>query len=517
MKKVFQTLLMLVLIVACAESPVNNDQQMKSINQIFIESGELPEQAQVYSKNEISSKNELKTESNNNYISSSKQFNLTNKFDEIVAFNSAYSDILYPGAIVQGKDLLDGKLTSIGDFAREPITLTMNNLESQKVDNPNLSTISTGITKILEKNKPAPAQMQYSKTELFDSDQAFLDLGLDVNWLSGQLSGKFQKETSVKKKSIFLYFKQIYYTVSASSFTSPADYFKSDIDSTKLKQKVSPGNPACYISSVSYGRIILVKITSEESYESMKSAIEGSYLVVSGKSGFDKSKFKINCTFDAIIVGGSSKGAADAITSGSIDKINELIQKDAEFSSTTPAYPISYTVRYLNGGSPVKLGKTSSYWQQDWQLDPNQYQKFDIVCSGFNIIDDGNSWGVDGKFYYKIQILDKNGLVLKDANGKPAEIIQYRTDYQKYSDGSKIPLTNGTFSGLLIKKINNECFKVKVELWDYFSSGNDIVAGTQGNIYYYPWSTVPTQFYNMDLVPSSGSYQTQFTFRVVKY
>ena len=513
MFKTISLFLIAFILFSCNENATGPVNSSKDIDELVRNAGRLASQPDSFSDVEIKKFTENTNESGINYISNSSNMKITNKFDEIIAFNATYADVLYPGAIIQGKDVLEGKLTSIGDFPREPMTLTLQGGTSQKVDNPSLSTVTDGINKILQVTNITPAQMTYNKTELYNSDQAFLSLGLDVNWLAGSLSGKFQKENSVKKKSIFLYFKQIYYTISTNSFSNPSDYFDASVNVDQLKQKVVAGNPPCYISSVSYGRIIIVKMTSEDTFENMKSSLEASYKIVGGKAEFDKSKFDSKYTFEAIIVGGTSKGAADALTSGTIAGINDLIKNEATPSASNPGFPISYTVRYLNGGSPVKLGKTTEYVKQDWQIDESQFQLFDVYLSNFNIIDDGNGL-LDGKFFYKISLTDKNGEILVDGIGNPTNLELDRFSYKKVGSGDRVDVLR-EFKGIKIKKNQGEQFTLSVKLYDYFSNGNDELAGSKDIFYNYPWN-IGSDFVTMPLWCPTDDYNTEFVYKIVK-
>lgn len=469
---------------SCSDSSTSPTKPAKDIDELVRNAGELPTVPQAYSRVEKGNQIENTTFEGQNYISDSKLVSLSNKFDEIVAFNSAYADVLYPGSIVQGKDLFEGKLTSVGNFPREPITITIQGGASKEIVNPSLANVTTGVTELLAKSNKTPAQVQFHKTELYNADQAFLSLGLDVNWLAGQLSAKFQNDKSIKKKSVFLYFKQVFYTVSANSLTTPSDYFSSNTNLEQMKSVIYQGNPPCYISSVSYGRIIIVKMTSEDTYQNMKSSLEGSYKIVNGKAEFETNSVLSKSTFDAIIVGGSSKGAADAITSGNIESINELIKRDAEFSTENPGFPISYSVRYLNGGSPVKLGKTTEYLEQNWKIDESNYDKYDILIGNFKIIDD-SYWTQKGKFYYKVWLSDKNGNTMKDRDGNLYLIQQSWSDAQEIGTGEELIVAK-QFKNVLLPKNQGENFQIMFELYD-IADLKDKLAGKNGSIYNYPW------------------------------
>ena len=501
---------------SCSDSSTSPTKPAKDIDELVRNAGELPTVPQAYSRVEKGNQIENTTFEGQNYISDSKLVSLSNKFDEIVAFNSAYADVLYPGSIVQGKDLFEGKLTSVGNFPREPITITIQGGASKEIVNPSLANVTTGVTELLAKSNKTPAQMQFNKTELYNADQAFLSLGLDVNWLAGQLSAKFQSDKSIKKKSVFLYFKQVFYTVSANSLTTPSDYFSSNTNLEQMKSVIYQGNPPCYISSVSYGRIIIVKMTSEDTYENMMSNLEGSYKIVNGKAQFETNNVLSKSTFDAIIVGGSSKGAAEAITSGNLDSINALIRRDAEFSADNPGFPISYSVRYLNGGSPVKLGKTTEYLEQNWQIDESKYDKYDVFIGRFIIRDDSYVFK-KGKFYYSIWLSDKNGNIMKDRDGNQY-LIQTQFFYAEEVGTGEELIVNKQFKNVLLPKKEGENVQIMFKLYD-FADGDQKVAGNNGMIYYYPWSTSSKPILNdqwIILSLSEGDFKTDVKYRFVK-
>jgi hypothetical protein len=502
-----------LFVVSCADNTTDPVKPAGDINELVRNAGELSTKPQSLLREEIGSLTETITENDNQWVSNSKKIRLSNKFDEIVALNSAYNDALYPGALIQGKDIVDGKLTSIGDFAREPITLTINN-SSEQIVNPNKATVEEGIGRLVKKAGPSPANILYYKEEMYSTEQAFLELGLSVGWLTGSVSTKFQKEKSVEKNSVILYFKQVYYTASVNTPSAPADVFAPSVSVADLQQRIYPGNPACYISQVQYGRIILAKITSEQTIDAMASALEAAWTIVGTEGRLDKNKIKFNCSVEAIVLGGSASGAANAVTAGSIDDINRLIKDEAVYSPSRPAYPIAYTVRYLSDGSPVKLGSTIEYTEQNWKLNADALQRFDLYFSQFDITDDGNLF-TDGDFYYTITVKDSQGKTLRDGEGNDAVIELFREEAKEVGSGGKVLIDKWLY-GITVRKQEGENITIHAELFDRYSLGEDVLAGVRRQSFSYPWSTIPQGWQNLDLVPSEGSYKTRLVFKIEK-
>jgi len=511
MKKYILIAILTIYLLGCSDNSTEPAKEPTTIEDLVIQAGFFKEENFQFQKTDLGTVNEKVSDGENDYVSTSQKKKLVNRFDEIAAFSSNYADVLYPGAIVQGKEVIDGKLSSIAGVPRNPIKIQLQGGNSEQIDQPSNSTITQGIRNILKKDNPQVANMTYSLSEMYSSEQAFLELGLNVKWLPGSLSSKFEKSSDFKKNSIFLFFKQVYYTISVENPANASSLFQNSVSVDDLKSTIYKGNPPLLISSVSYGRMIIVKITSEESINEMRTQVEGSLFGLGkGGSGFDKSKYNLNSTFDAIIVGGSSQGAAEAITNTKdLDQINKLIQSEANFSESNPGYPISYTLRYIQNNKAVNLGKATEYLVPSWQLDPSQFQEFDFIFSHFEIIDDGNFW-TDGNFSFEVKVEDKNGNIVKDISGN--DLLIESVNNHLVGSGSNIHLSK-IFNGVKIKKGIGQKFIVKATLWDHFSSGKIVEAGFQGFIYDFPWN-LHSRDVVMPLVSSTNEYETKINFSI---
>lgn len=490
MKKLLFSLC-LSLIFAC-NNPVETPPPPTTVNELVKQAGTLPAQPQSRLEENLGTQNEVLVENGISYSSTSTKKRISNNFDRIVAFNSAFADVLYPGSVVQGKELQQGKLSAI-NVATQKITLTMENSSSIEVANPSNATVTTARADLVKEAAPQPAQMIYLLKEMYSTEQAFTEIGINANWVVASIGGNFQTERSTKKNSILLFFKQIYYTISS---TKPE--FVSSATVEQLSPYIQQGNPPCYISSVSYGRIIMAKMTADTSYSAMRSVIEGSYSIVNGKVRFDKTKFKSNWTFEAAVIGGSAQGAANALNKGSIDALNTLIANDAVPTEGKPGFPIEYTVRYMLDGTLVPLGGSVSYTIPQWQLDKNKYQTFDLYLEKFSIIDDDEVFG-SGKFGYTISISDKND--------KEIETIESPDLPIEVASGNDL-VVNYFFKNIVIEKTSGEQAYLNIHLLD-LENGQWVDAGTQRIAISYP--VVDNRYYT-DLV--KGGYSSRFYFRI---
>lgn len=480
----------------------------KTADEIIRSAGTLSEQSNSMSKRNLGTFDTSATANGKDYVSKSARKELSNTFELIAFDNNKYADILYPGAIVQGKYITDkGRLVPLPKMSRTPITLTMSNGESISVDQPSKESVESSIRQLLSRNRTThTANIKYSLSEFHSFEQSFLEVGINASWLIGSINGRFNQDKSAEKHSLLLYFKQIYYHVTVPEPSRPSAFFAGSLNGEDLKKSISMGNPPCYINNVDYGRIILVKATSTNTLEKMKAAISGVYGPIGGKLTFEKSQNMSNYEFEAFVIGGSAQGAATAVTSNDIRVINKLITDEATFSPEHPAVPISYSLRYLANPIDVNLGSTVTYAEHTWELDPTKYQVFDISFSDFGIIDDGNTLK-DGKFYYTIVIQD----------GKGNELEKFginREEFKRLGSGERLLISKDVVRNIILRKSSEEQLSISATLMDRFESGDDQVAGKQTMSYSYPWDFDSEKWITMKLEQEKGNYQTNLVFRI---
>ncbi len=144
-----------------------------------------------------------------------------------------------------------------------------------------------------------------------------------------------------------------------------------------------------------------------------------------------------------------------------------------------------------------------------------EYAVFDINILHFVVNNDGNSI-VNGKFYYVVGIIDERDSIIRDENGKYQAFAIDRSSYISAGHNDKI-IVNQSFR-VKIAKQNGKSFGVRAIVYDYFSNGNDIVAGGYVDWKYkYPlWNFQPNS--GMDaykLKNVGGSYDIDFFYQIV--
>jgi len=121
-------------------------------------------------------------------------------------------------------------------------------------------------------------------------------------------------------------------------------------------------SPAGYISSIDYGRVVIVKMTSSSSKIEMKAAIDAVFQGLSIGVGGEYSNIISNSDFKAQIYGGNS---STVITN--IEETIALINDGLTITNLQNAVPIEYHINYLDGGN-FNTGEVVEYKETNYKV-----------------------------------------------------------------------------------------------------------------------------------------------------
>lgn len=298
---------------------------------------------------------------------------LTKTLEKYVAFDPN-ADTLFPGSLVQGKSLPDGVLSPIVT-ERTPLTITVTDLVSsdpkgsysKEVEKPSLSSVTDSIQQILNQNlrDAQPAKIAYSETSMSSLEEGFLKLGASYKWLTGNVSGSFQLDSSSYSTSLLIRFVQSYYTVSTEPPSSPTSYISDKASFNSFQNYAGPGNPPTYISSVTYGRELWMLVESNHEATEVKAALDAAFsaaaasgsvnLSAGQKKVFDESSIQI------LILGGAGKPAVQVVTGDHVSALKDYLLSGASYSKNSPGVIISYTIRYLKDNDVARVSSATDY------------------------------------------------------------------------------------------------------------------------------------------------------------
>ena len=311
-----------------------------------------------------------------------QDFSLESNFDDVAILRPT-NDIIYPGALVVGnQDMLDGSPNPIG-LDRGPMVLSLDlpGLGEQgtlEIEQPNKSNVKTSLDNALEwwndnayeEGYVNAANSTYQSATSYSSTQFGLDIGLNASWATGSIAAQLDYESNTERRYASIVFRQVFYTVSMNTPSSAASVFAPSVSLDQVQNVINSTSPPAYISSVSYGRIIMVRMeTTNTDYSVNLNA------VLEYASGLNSGSGDINVEYEAILsnsslnvitIGGNAEVAVSAIDAANLDEgpgsINYIITgENAVYTRNNPGVPIAYTTRYLKDHSLAKLGYTTEY------------------------------------------------------------------------------------------------------------------------------------------------------------
>lgn len=289
----------------------------------------------------------------------------TQSFEGAPGFNELFmldptTDVIYPGSMLKGETIPTGEYSRI-NVDRAPITMSisLSNISgkpSVTINDPNkLSEVRAGINELLnrEVTGATPALLTLDESEVFSEEQLSVALGANYRDRTKDISGSFDFNTTTTKRKYVLKFIQRYFTLDLDSpGESPSDLF-TDLPSIESLGSTSP----VYVSSVTYGRMVLYTVESESSITEVKTAFEAA--IEAGEKGgsfeldVDSEKILENSSIKALIIGGSGASAAQTVGGDSLSKIYDFIAEGGNYSQDSPGAPIAYKLSFVKQGFPA--------------------------------------------------------------------------------------------------------------------------------------------------------------------
>jgi thiol-activated cytolysin len=297
----------------------------------------------------------------------------TRQHDELVAF-SANSESMWPGALVRGDSIYSGLFTQIVEpRAPATISVSLENIAGRRsaaMESPSLSSFREAVGSIVEKEVTGatPANI-YAEIESINSEEQLaiaLAAKASVTGVPAQIAASFDFSDQEVRSRYLVKYAQTYYTVDLDQPASPARVFGDDVTADDLADVMGADNPPLYVSSVTFGRIVMFAYESSYSAEEVGAALEFLYsggADVSGKVSVTYKEILSNAHVTAYVLGGSGGEAARSL--GSYEEIVEFIRSGGDYSRSSPGAPIAYKLAYLRDNEPARMSFTTEYQQRE--------------------------------------------------------------------------------------------------------------------------------------------------------
>jgi len=331
-----------------------------------------------------------------------KRYEGVKLYETLVSFDPN-ADSLWPGAVIQTKTLPQGLLAPIG-LPRAPGTITVTNATlssesdslSRTIEEPTQAAVQDAIDDVLRsENLSFAAKSTYDARQVYSLNEAAVKAGVAVEWMSGSVKASFDGEWGSSKTSYIVKFTQNYYTVTFSPPQSPESVFDPCVATGDALPYMGSDNAPGYLASVTYGRMLLMKIESNDSSSDIEAALNAAFNASAVDVEVDiDTQFKEvlrNAVVTVFALGGNPESAVELMTDADnrAEKLANYLENGAKYSPESPGVPISYTVRTLADNATVKVASTLDY-QVPYCSAASDHLMLEL--DSINVVNDGDNW-----------------------------------------------------------------------------------------------------------------------------
>lgn len=277
------------------------------------------------------------------------------------------ASVIYPGSLLQGKSLKNATPDVIAvERAGGTISYDLNNgntSSSFSVDKVAKSSIQDAMNQIIA-NSPSdlPANFVFNYSQVSSEQSMAFNMGVDYETAFNSVSADFSFSQDKSYNRILVELNQSFYTMSFDIPTSLEGLFDESVSADDLARYVGPGNPATYISDVTYGRIYYMLIESTSSYTEMEAAVSAEFNGVAASSNIDIDASYISdlseLKIKVMAFGGESSSTLLSVGNSNLSELVALLAKSATIST---GLPISYVVRSVKSNQIVGVQLATEY------------------------------------------------------------------------------------------------------------------------------------------------------------
>jgi len=366
MKKLVPYLLSLLMLAACQqEDELQQEMTTTTIKEVFT-SGGVPEEVQSVEEEEVLGEEEVLLPDGSTWKCTTTRVSVTEGSSDFPLFNPNAS-VIYPGSLLQGGSLQQAT-PSVIPVKRAGGTISIDIIDgsaqpSFEVEEVSKSSIATAANQIIgESSGTVPANFNFSAEQVFSKEQLALSLGVNVETQFVTVGSQLDFRQDKEYNRFIVKLNQSFYTLSFDIPTSLSQLFAPDVTATDLAKYVSPGNPATYISDVTYGRIYYMLVESSSSAMEIDAAISASFSGVSAGGSVDIETNYLRELSDmqikVVALGGESKSTFATIGETDLGNLVSLLGESTDIAS---GVPVSYVVRSAINNEVVNTKLAAEY------------------------------------------------------------------------------------------------------------------------------------------------------------
>ncbi|MGH1433115.1 MAG: thiol-activated cytolysin family protein [Lewinella sp.] len=375
LKYFFTLLITTAIVVGCnkmEEEPIPNPDS--SFQAVLNAAGEMADPT-VSSESEILSQEEV--------LVGNTQFTCTTKKLEISAAGggdsgfplfSPNAGVIYPGAMLQGNSLQNGNPDLIA-LERGSGTISTDvydgNIQSSfEVETIAKGSVTNAINNIIAGSTGiVPANFNVKVRNIQSREQFALELGVDVNSTFVELESNLSYSSDVSKSTFMVNLTQSFYTMSYDIPVSRENLFAPGVTPEDLREYVYEGNPATYISDVTYGRVFYMLIESTSAQHELEAAVNSTFngLTTKVQADIEVDYFSSleNVTYSVFAYGGEASGTLQAVGVSNMEDLVDILAETAQIGS---GKPLSYVVRSVANNQIVATQLSTEYEVENCQI-----------------------------------------------------------------------------------------------------------------------------------------------------
>ncbi len=338
------------------------------------------------------------------YSCTETEYSITKNPSKFVMCGGPNVDMLWPGALVQGRSLRDsGNLLPLTIQQRVPIKVSIPALataENYRTVVPSQATVASAIGEIIgnatQSEIDTPSSISCNTVITHSEEEFALECGMSGRYLNFELTASGGYSESVEKTTVTIQFYQWMFDAVIEPPQTPGSFFSDAFTKELLQEQVAlgrigPDNLPIYVSKVVYGRMLMFTMTSSASQEEIMGTLSlaADYVEAGGSLNLSVKQQTIlqNAEYQIASLGGSAENVLSIIRSG------DWTQYFTADPALSTAAPLCYEFRNLGDGSIALVSETTHYTKKvcqavtstmtfgssDW-LDQNGDQIPDRFC-----------------------------------------------------------------------------------------------------------------------------------------
>ena len=357
----------------------------------------------------------------------SVDYNLKANFEDVAILRPT-NGIVWPGALIVGNQTMRDGLPEPFQIARAPMTLRLDlpgigeqgnilveDVKSFVVDAKIDDALEWWNANAYQEGYVNASNSSYSASTSYSSKQMSLEVGMNTEWATGDVSAQFNYESTSTKRVAILVYKQVFYTVRMELPLQPSDVFAPNVSLSTIEAAFNSSTPPAYVHSVNYGRIIMFRM--ETTAEATESELTGSFNYAAGNtnaSGDLEAKYKeiLNeSNITTVTIGGNAEVASEAVSATNFGDLQPIIKgENAVYSRENPGVPIAYTIRFLKDNSLAKMGYTTDYKALNCTTTGRKHNPIEFI----NNVADNFRIGIEYKSKQEGATVDYDNIVWKE-------------------------------------------------------------------------------------------------------